>query len=55
MFSTEWYRVADLRPKLRQHVELHRQRFRGLVWYILQDRQGAGIIAYRRPAISCCV
>jgi putative peptide zinc metalloprotease protein len=40
MFSTEWYRVADLRPKLRQHVELHRQRFRGLVWYILQDRQG---------------
>jgi putative peptide zinc metalloprotease protein len=40
MFSAEWYRVADLRPRLRQHVEIHRQRFRGLVWYILQDRQG---------------
>lgn len=39
LFSPLWYRVADLRPRLRPHAELHRQRFRGQVWYILQDHQ----------------
>ena len=34
-----WYRVADLRPRLRSYARLHRQRFRGDTWYILQDRQ----------------
>ena len=37
LFSTSWYRVADLKPRLRSHVEIHRQRFRGQVWYVLQD------------------
>lgn len=35
--SADWYRVAPLRPRLRSHVEIHRQRFRGEIWYILQD------------------
>lgn len=35
--SSDWYRVAPLRPRLRSHVEIHRQRFRGEIWYILQD------------------
>ncbi|NNU80366.1 PqqD family peptide modification chaperone [Halovulum dunhuangense] len=35
--SQDWYRVAGLKPRLRAHVELHRQRFRGDVWYIVQD------------------
>ncbi len=35
--SQSWYRVADLRPRLRSHVDIHRQRFRGQVWYVLQD------------------
>lgn len=39
LFSPLWYRVADLRPRLRPHAELHRQRFRGQVWYVLQDHQ----------------
>lgn len=37
LFSTFWYRVANLRPRLRSHAELHRQRFRGQTWYLVQD------------------
>ena len=37
LFSSSWYRVAAIRPRLRSHVEIHRQRFRGRVWYVLQD------------------
>ncbi|UHC18633.1 biotin/lipoyl-binding protein [Methylobacterium currus] len=39
LFSQSWYRVAALKPRLRSHAEIHRQRFRGDVWYILQDHQ----------------
>lgn len=36
-FSESWYRVAPLQVKLRMHVRVHRQRFRGENWYILED------------------
>ena len=36
-FSASWYRVAGLRPRLRRHVEFHRHRYRGRLWYVLQD------------------
>ena len=39
LFSNAWYRVADLRPRLRAHTAVHRQVFRGKVWYVLQDHQ----------------
>ena len=39
LFSPSWYRVADFRPRLRSHAQLHRQKFRGQTWYILQDHQ----------------
>ena len=35
--SASWYRVADLRPRLRTHALLHRHVYRGRVWYVLQD------------------
>ncbi|HCZ13210.1 MAG TPA: hypothetical protein DHV85_01160 [Candidatus Accumulibacter sp.] len=35
--SASWYRVAELRPQLRAHARIHRQRFRGQPWYILRD------------------
>lgn len=38
-FSSNWYRVADLIPRLRPHAQIHRQRFRNETWYILQDHQ----------------
>lgn len=35
--SASWYRVAELRPELRAHARIHRQRFRGQPWYVLHD------------------
>jgi putative peptide zinc metalloprotease protein len=36
-FSELWYRVADLRPRLRAGVSVQRRSFRGELWYVLQD------------------
>lgn len=36
-FSSSWYRVAGLKPRLRSHVEIHRHHYRGELWYVLQD------------------
>ena len=36
--SASWYRVAGLRPRLRSHISVHRHRYRGGRWYVLQDR-----------------
>ncbi|WP_375174973.1 PqqD family peptide modification chaperone [Pseudooceanicola sp.] len=41
--STIWYRVAELKPRLRAHVSVHRHRYRGHPWYVLHDH-GAGRI-----------
>jgi putative peptide zinc metalloprotease protein len=37
LFSPSWYRVASLVPRLRSHAKLHRHRYRGQLWYVLQD------------------
>jgi putative peptide zinc metalloprotease protein len=37
LLSNSWYRVAGLRPRLRTHARLHRMRYRGELWYLLQD------------------
>ncbi|MCG3180801.1 MAG: hypothetical protein BIFFINMI_03164 [Phycisphaerae bacterium] len=36
-FSESWYRVADLRPRLRGTVQSFRQHYRGRMWQVLQD------------------
>ena len=41
LFSPLWYRVADLRPRLRSHARVHRHRYRGQTWYVLQDNSNA--------------
>jgi putative peptide zinc metalloprotease protein len=38
LFSPHWYRIADLRPKLRRDADLHIHRYRGRAWYVLEDR-----------------
>ncbi len=35
--SSSWYRVARRRPKLRDHTSVHRHRYRGNIWYVVQD------------------
>ena len=37
LLSSSWYRVAAVRPRLRDHARLHRMRYRGVLWYLLQD------------------
>ena len=37
LHSSLWYRVAELRPQLVARARLHRHRYRGDVWYLLQD------------------
>ncbi|MEE9213045.1 MAG: hypothetical protein V3U29_10365 [Phycisphaeraceae bacterium] len=36
-FSESWYRVSELRPRLRSTVQCYRQHFRGNMWYVLRD------------------
>jgi len=38
MFSSSWYRIANLKPRLKSHVQISRQHYRGQLWYLLQDR-----------------
>ena len=38
LYSPSWYRVANLRPRLRGHVKIHRHHYRGERWYVLEDR-----------------
>ena len=47
--SSLWYRVAELRPRLVARARLHRHRYRGAVWYLLQD-PASGRVHRFRPA-----
>ena len=38
LFSDSWYRVAGLKPRIRDHAHFHRHNYRGELWYVLQDR-----------------
>ncbi len=37
LFSSSWYRVADLTPRLRSHAKIHRHQYREQTWFVLQD------------------
>lgn len=37
LFSAQWYRVAQLHPRLRSQVRVRRQRWRDQLWYLLAD------------------
>ena len=37
LYSPSWYRVADLKPRLRRHLQIRRHRYRDETWYVLQD------------------
>jgi putative peptide zinc metalloprotease protein len=39
LFSPDWYRVADLRPRLRPVAALHRREMRGRIWHLAHDKQ----------------
>lgn len=37
LLSNLWYRVADLKPRLRSHARMHRHHYRNEISYLLQD------------------
>jgi putative peptide zinc metalloprotease protein len=37
--GSQWFRVAELTPRLRAHAQIHRHVARGQVWYVVQDHQ----------------
>jgi putative peptide zinc metalloprotease protein len=39
-FSESWYRVVNLRPKLRATAQISRQYYRGERWYVVRDPAG---------------
>jgi putative peptide zinc metalloprotease protein len=39
--SPVWYRVAQLKPRLRSHAVVERRHYRGQLWYVLQDQSNA--------------
>lgn len=41
LLSDNWYRMRELRPRLRGHVRIHRHEYRGEVWYVIEDRLAA--------------
>ena len=36
-FSPVWHRVRSMKPRLRPHVQITRQRYRGQRWHVVQD------------------
>ena len=49
-FSESWYRVHDLRPRLRSTVQVYRQHFRGQMWHVLQDPGNNQFFRLNEPA-----
>ena len=39
-FHESWYRVADLRARLRPSTQISRQHYRGERWYVVRDPAG---------------
>lgn len=50
LYSPYWYRVAEIRPRLRSHVRLHRHVYRGQDWYVLLDPSSSRQHRFSRTA-----
>jgi len=49
-FHESWYRVAPLRPRLLSTVQVHRQHFRGQMWYVLENPSNNEFSRISEPA-----
>src|SRR5882672_1759850 len=49
-FSESWYRVADLRARLRPSAQISRQHYRGDRWYVVRDPAGNQFHRLSAPA-----
>lgn len=48
LLSRDWYRVSDLKPSLRQQVDMRLHHYLGKPWYVLFDRTSGS--SFRMPA-----
>jgi len=49
-FIESWYRVSDLSPRLLGAVNVQRQHFRGVIWYVLQNPASNDYFRLSAPA-----
>src|SRR4051812_7911336 len=45
-----WHRVSSLKARLRAHLQVHRHRYRGSAWYVVQDNVSGRIHRFT-PAV----
>jgi putative peptide zinc metalloprotease protein len=38
-----WHRISGLKPRLRRHVAIHRHRYRGAAWYVIEDKSSGRV------------
>lgn len=50
LFSSSWYRVADIKPQLRSHARLVRHVYRDQLWYVLQDLASGRFLRFNPAA-----
>jgi putative peptide zinc metalloprotease protein len=50
LYSTNWYRVQNAKPRLRSHAAVNRHQFRGELWYVLQDRTSGRFLRFTPAA-----
>ena len=48
--SSSWFNVAHLKPRLRSHVQVRRHRYRGAIWYVLDDGAAGRVHRFPRGA-----
>ncbi len=48
--SASWFNVARLKPRLRNHVRVRRHRYRGAVWFVLDDGAAGRVHRFPRGA-----
>lgn len=50
LFSSSWYRISALRPRLRRQARIVRHTYRGERWYVLQDLASGRFLRLDEPA-----
>ena len=50
LFSSSWYRVAELRPRLRRQARIVPHTYRGQRWYVMQDLASGRVLRFNPSA-----
>jgi len=50
LFSSSWYRVADLKPRLRRQARLVQHTYREQRWYVMQDLASGRVLRFNPSA-----